>query len=380
LKTYTFNSFTLKQNSAGVTGSISTDGTKIEFKVGSDLYYDIVLDQSGAGTYTFTVYKTPPPAVTEFGFDDLFAGQNLFGIIAQNKAQPDGRGLMVIPDNAILDPVTGEMTPDSGTVNTSKGGGPTVIANENQAFDGSAPTEGAFFIYVNNPDDDAINGVGLDQNNADDADTVGFASLFKLNAAQVELVHVNGQKYSASVSVKAFDVTVPDAIDNDSEARHFVTNPIVTSDAVSAVTQVNVEGVKVFDNTGKLVEWVTDTDNNGVGEFHDVTGDNQVTAADNDSHVAVVFTNGGLDAVVTGLDDYYKFEFNTTTEHNVAQIERVAGAYDLGGFNLVQTNITADQQIDFSVNINDYDGDSDGPQLFRVGIDGTDAGTDVTFI
>jgi hypothetical protein len=365
---------------------MSADKTKIEFKVGSDLYYDIVLDQANAGQYTFNVYKTPAPAITPFGFDDLFAGQNLFGIIAQDKTQPDGPGLLVIPDNANLVAVTGELTNTSGTVNTSKGGGPTVIANGNQAFDGQVPDEGAFFLYVTNPDDDAINGVGLDQNNADDADTVGFVGLHKVGDAQVELVHVNGQKYSASVSIKAFDVTIPDPIDTDSEARHLVTNPIVTSDAVSAVTQVNVEGVKVFDDTGKLVEWVTDTDNNGVGEFHDVTGDNQVSAADNDSQVAVVFTNGWLGATVTGLDDYYSFEFHTTTDHNVAQVERVAGAYDLGGFNLVQTNITADQQINFAVNINDYDGDSAGAvtsdtdTLFKIGIDGTDPDSTVTFI
>ena len=43
-------------------------------------------DQGGAGDYTFTVLVDPPPAFTEFSFDDLPSGSNLFGIVGEANA------------------------------------------------------------------------------------------------------------------------------------------------------------------------------------------------------------------------------------------------------------------------------------------------------
>ena len=106
-------------------------GTADQFDPSYDtLFYDIVLGQDGSGEYTFTVYEDPPPAVLEFGFDDLPSGQNLHGTIADDKTDPDGFGLLLFPKGAELD-ADGEMTNQSETTNTSKGGGPVTIGNTN---------------------------------------------------------------------------------------------------------------------------------------------------------------------------------------------------------------------------------------------------------
>jgi hypothetical protein len=52
-------------------------------------------------------------------------------------------------------------------------------------------------------------------------------------------------------------------------------------------------------------------------------------------------------------------------------IEGVAGKYDLGGFNLVVTQPTVDQQFDFTVNVTDFDNDVVTSNEFSVGVDGT---------
>ncbi len=51
-------------------------------------------DQGGEGDYTFTVLVDPPPAFTEFIFDDLPSGSNLFGIVGDADA-----GLIVFGKN-----------------------------------------------------------------------------------------------------------------------------------------------------------------------------------------------------------------------------------------------------------------------------------------
>jgi hypothetical protein len=175
-KTYTFASFTTgpvlvvdKANGADdiyVVGGLSADGTTVEYRLdigndgvfdpGGTLFYDIVLgDQGGAGDYTFTVYEDPPPAFLEFDFEDLPSGQNLHGTIIADKDALDGAGLLLFPKGADLDG-DGEFTNASPTSNTSKGGGPVTIGNSNQMFD---PGEGHYFVYVVDPDDEAIAGI-----------------------------------------------------------------------------------------------------------------------------------------------------------------------------------------------------------------------------
>ena len=90
-----------------------------------------------------------------------------------------------------MESTDGTFTSQSGTTNTSKGGGPVTIGNTNQAFDN--PAEGAWFVYVDNPVTTAVSEVGLDANLADDADNMKFDGTVEVNKASVEIVQASGK-------------------------------------------------------------------------------------------------------------------------------------------------------------------------------------------
>ena len=204
------------------------------------------------------------------------------------------------------------------------------IGNTNQMFDAG---EGHFFIYVDNPVAASVAGVGLDQNNADDADTIGFNGTLPQTTAQVEIVQVQGND-PASIKITAYDFTFGSAVNTDAEARDLVTDPLASA------TVVNITQVRVLDENGDEVT---------TGITIDLTGDT---------------------AVITGLQANYTVEW-TAPGHDGVLIEGVAGKYDLGGFNLVVEQPTPDQQFDFIVNVTDFDGDVATSNEFSVGVDGT---------
>ena len=134
-------------------GVLSADGTKVTYystsvaanQNATTAVYELSLNQTantGAGSYTFTVLKAPPIVQNNFDFTDLPSGQNLMGPSATDKADLAKGGLLVLASTPDLN-ADGSMTNVSGTVNTSKGGGPVTIGNANQAFDST--DEGAFF-------------------------------------------------------------------------------------------------------------------------------------------------------------------------------------------------------------------------------------------
>ncbi len=299
-----------------------------------------MLDQAGAGSYTFTVHQNPVPAFLELDFADLPSGQNLHGTIAVDKTDLSKGGLLLFPKGALLNP-DGTFTNASPTTNTSKGGGAVTIGNTNQMFD---PGEGHFFIYVDDPVAASVAGVGLNQNNSDDADTIGFSGTLPQTTAQVEIVQVQGNG-AASIKITAYDFTFGSAVDTDGEARDLVTDPLTGTTPTSA-TPVALTQVRVLDGNGVEVE-----DSDG---------------STNSASITIDLITG----VVTGLQDNYTVEWSAPG-HDGVLIEGVAGKYDLGGFNLVVTQPTADQQFDFTVNVTDFDNDVVTSNEFSVGVDGT---------
>src|SRR5207249_1801816 len=134
---------------------------------GDTAFYKLELDQTGAGTYKFTVLVSPPPAEKTFNFSALPSGQNLFGTVGDTSD-----AIVVIGKNVVL---KADHTFDnsSNTINTSQGGGPTTIGVNNQMFD---PGDGAYFTYVKSPNPDFLAGApnGLDQGEADNADNIQY--------------------------------------------------------------------------------------------------------------------------------------------------------------------------------------------------------------
>ena len=232
---------------------LSTDGTKITFystsvtanQNGSTAVYEITLNQTantGAGSYTFTVLRAPPVSQTSFDFSDLPSGQNLFGIIASNKADLTKGGLLVFPTNPDL-AADGTMTNLSGTINTSKGGGPVTIGNGNQAFDHDY--EGAWFVYVGNPAQSAVGGLGLSQRARDDADTIDFTGTIGVNNASVEIVQASGagttKRPGPVMHITAYDIDPGDVSGTGGEA--VVNDPTALG---GGAAEVGITGVKIF--------------------------------------------------------------------------------------------------------------------------------------
>jgi hypothetical protein len=387
VKQYTITGFTEPTSVfPNLDGVLSADGTSLTYysdAAHTNAVYQLTLNQTantGAGNYTFTVLQPPPIVQTNFTFTDLPSGQNLMGIIAQNKAHidnngtpnnpnddflPDG-GLLVFPSNAVLD-ANGMFTNASGTINTSKGGGPVTIGNANQAFDN--PGEGAYFMYVDNPNPIGVGGVGLTATNADDADTIRFNGMNEATRASVTIVQASGagtdKRPGPAMQIHAYE-TNPGSVDTDSEARNLVKNPTVAlSNQGTAAPEVNIVGVKIHDSTGAVIEYRTLDQATGLTVLQDITGDGQANASD-DSAVVIAFNiakdnAGTVDDIyfttVSNLKANYTVEFITATDHNLAVVQNVSGSYDIGGFNVFkQANVPA-QDFHFSVQINDYDND-----------------------
>jgi hypothetical protein len=368
---------------AAYTETLSTDGKTLTYSIGATTFFTLALNDaanSGAGSYTFTIHEPLPDQVLELNFQDLASGQNLHGTIAFDKTNinnngtpldpsddflPDG-GLMTFPSNIdINDGEAGEsndgtMTSDSGTTNTSQGGGQVTIGNTNQAF--NSPDEGQWFVYVDNPATTAVSGVGLDPTSADDADTIEFNGTVEVKTASVEIVQASGKGTAKSpgpaLQVTAYDINPPN-VDSSAEARAFVLDPTATGD------QSNIIGVKIYDENGVLIEYRTNEDNGATndGDLQDIPG------TTDDSAVVISFIlddNGGTagdptddiySALVSNLKQNYTIEWETEGDHDAAQVQHVSGSYDIGGFNLLQGQDTPDVDFEFSVAIEDNDGD-----------------------
>jgi hypothetical protein len=347
---------------------LSNNGTVLTYYsdvADTNAVYRLTLDplaNSGQGGYTFTVLQPPPVVSSSFAFTDLPSGQNLMGVVATDKADLTKGGLLVFPSNPVLN-ADGTFTNTSGTINTSKGGGPVTIGNGNQAFD--SPQEGAYFMYVDNPTAASVGGVGLTQTSADDADTIGFNGLNQSTDSSVTIVQASGagtaKRPGPAMQIHAFEAASNTTVNSDSAAEALVNNPVTATGA----TEVDITGIKIHDSTGAVIEYRTVIQTAGGANFGDLHGADSAVGIQfilADAHGA-----GTADdvyyAVVSNLKANYTIEFLTATNHDIALVQNVSGSFDIGGFAATNQVTVPAQDFHFAATITDYDNDAYGGHL-----------------
>src|SRR6516164_7195193 len=288
------NNETLTYNAAG------TDGT---FGTADDVpFYRLTLSETGAGSYTFTVLVNPPPVKLTFDLSTLASGQNLWGAAADtSKAE----GFEVFANNVTLKADGTQAS--GGTVNTSQGGGPTTIGISNQMFD---PGEGAFFTYVTNPT----------TGGSKDADNINYNGLFQATEAQAAISQTQGNT-PVELTVKAFEISSPVSPD-----------PTLGRDLISGAgsgSPVSITAVHIFNSTGQ------DVTNTGGRSFT---------------------INAGV-ADIKGLVAGDTFDWTTGSNHDQVLVSDVTGKWDIGAFNIIQTQPTPAQDLPFKVQATDGDSD-----------------------
>ena len=406
VKQYTIISYTDAPNSVfgDLDGVLSADKTTVTYYTTSDpllqnsstAVYQLTLNQtanSGAGSYTFTVLQEPPNNSINLDFTDLPSGQNLLGVIAFDKTNiddngtpgipgddflPDG-GLLVFPNNAVLNP-DGTFTNTSGTINTSKGGGPVTIGNGNQAFDHFG--EGAYFCYVDNPLVSSVGGLGLTQTTADDADTTQFDGTNEALRASVEIVQASGagttKRPGPSMQITAYDIN-PETVGHQGDAGvetdtdAFIANPVLAAGGIEG----KIISCKILDANGNVVEWRTNDDQGATNPGSLTGGSSDATVSisfvlDSDNGTPLDYSDDRYSVLVGQLKAGYTVEWTTQDPHDLALVENRSGSYDIGGFNIFNGQNVDAQDFNFQVQINDYDNDTFSSTLsqFSVHING----------
>jgi hypothetical protein len=261
-------------------------------------FYQLTLSETGAGSYTFTVLVSPQPAKLTFDLSTLASGQNLWGAAADTTG---ATGFEVFAKGVTLNADGTEAS--GGTVNTSKGGGPTTIGISNQMFD---PNEGAFFTYVNNPTTGGTK----------DADNINYNGYFQAKEAQATISQTQGNG-TVELTVQAFEITTPASGGQDLIKQ------------AGTGSSVAITGGKIFDSTGQ------DVTNTGGRSFT---------------------INGGI-ADIKGLVAGDTFDWTTSSNHDQVLISNVTGKWDIGAFNIIQTQPTPAQDLPFQVQATDGDSD-----------------------
>jgi hypothetical protein len=334
----------------------STDG--FQSGAGGDfLYYTLTLvdalssggDVTGSlDSYRFAVVNAPSAQPLEFKFEGLPSGQNLFGMVASTGA-PDGPGCLFFASNTSLK-ANGEFKNDSGTINTSQGGGPTTIGHTNQMIDDG---EGIYFTIVNDPggtNNTYLANVlgGLDQNEADDADNMDFASLREVSSSFFRVSQTQGSDVEAA-TIQAFNIVKPPA------------GPTSDRDIIGASGQnpVDIQKVNVWSDKvgGHLLETTSGL------------GDGGMTGA-----ITVTIDSDGI-AHVSGLEAGYVVEYFTddlstmaVERHDQVLITGDGGKFDIGGFGISEPQVVPDHYFDFTVQLTDGDTDF-ATDTFRVTVD-----------
>jgi hypothetical protein len=247
------------------------------------------------------------------------------------------------------------MTNTSGTVNTSKGGGPVTIGNGNQAFDNAG--EGAYFMYVDNPQATAVGGLQLTQVTADDADTIKFNGVNQATDASVSIVQASGMGTAKSpgpaVHISAWEAS-PGNVNTDALSRALVNNPTV------GASEVNIIGVKIHATVNNADTVIESATRNADGTTHYTIG----AGGPNEVHVVFQQDGTGIYSVdVQNLKANETIEFITATNHDLAKVTWSGGSFDIGGFNIMNQANVPQQDFHFAVQINDYDNDVYGGTL-----------------
>nr|WP_304504896.1 DUF5801 repeats-in-toxin domain-containing protein [Defluviimonas sediminis] len=390
-KTYTFTSYSGDTSGnapaavPGLLAELSSDATTVTYYVDGDgvagftagdtKYYDVVLDQTN-GTYTFSVYQNPPPAELNFDFDGFPSGKQIYGVFGAKDqggvVDPDGPAILVFGEGVNL--VTSGTKAGQAVVGGSAGhfvnssnaqNSGTALAIDNQTTDSG---EGMFIAYVDDPEADTIVvGVGSSSQLTTaygDADYLNFAALMPSNGAEVDISQVTPNGSLVDLQITAYSAVVPvsggtdaDGVDTDAEAYAFLQNPL------TGASQEDIVEVIVRDGGGTILEHWALTGGAYVAEVDDAVID--VDFIDDGS--------GNHSAIIYNAADNYSIEFITADEHNLALVENVdtdGDGFDIGGFNITEAQPTPDQKFDFTVQITDFDGDTDTAS-FSVSLDGT---------
>jgi hypothetical protein len=323
----------LAADSKSVTYYADTDGDTVFGSGGDTAYYTMVLgNQGGAGNYTFTVLVEPGPAFTEFTFDLLPSGANLFGIVASEDS-----ALLVMGENPDFN-AAGNYTNASDVIHTSQGGTGATIGVNNQMFD---PGDGAYFTFINDPDPDFISGIagGLSSTEADNINNVQYNEdlagppTLEVSTAFLGISQTQSNK-PVSMTIEAFNIT------GGPQEEAFA--------AALGQNHVNVTEVRVYDGDGTLLE----------------NSDGSVNHAD----ITISFS-GGV-ATVGGLLRDYTVQWDTDAVHDQVLITGATGKFDIGKFGFLETNEIPDQLLSFTAQVTDGDGDT-ASDSWNIGIDGT---------
>lgn len=342
------------------------------------LWFDVTLNQVGAGEYTFTVHEEAPAQFLIFDFNDLPSGQNLFGTVGDVE-----KAIVVFGSNPDLN-ADGTMTKDSQTVNSSKGSqfADTVIGNSNNHFDN--PGEDLWVLFVNDPNPEFLAGFddgvteGLDPNEADDADNVQYGSLSEGTNAfyQASRVTTSGPDKISAQTIHAFNV-----LDNFEEGQDIVNLLDVDTDGNGTrdnfppddtlVDRVDIKTVKIYAPIDLRPEGTTLAED-GVVLLQSTGVD--VTAGD----LSITFNPDGS-VSVTGIEEGMVVEWFTDDPFDTVDIDygtvdggnTDGGAYDIGFIGRAEGQDTEPTDVDFQVKITDFDGDMDTSNVVDVTVDGT---------
>jgi hypothetical protein len=346
---YTITDYTASLTINGVLlhGILSNDDTLVTYwadtgnngtfgDAGDTAYYTMELgDQGGSGDYTFTVLVNPPPATTEFNFDDLPSGSNLFGIVGDAAA-----GLIIFGHDIVLKADHTYIANQTQEVKTSQAGLHDTIGIESQMFD---PGDAAYFTFVKNPDPN-FTGTGLGSTEADDADNILYGSTLEGTSAFIRIAQLQGNT-APKMSIQLFN------IDDD--------NP-------QGVNMLNARGVNEAGKDPDIIA-VRVYAADGTTLLESFSGG--VEAGLSNTITIAVNAATGV-ATVQGFGTNYVIEWDADEDFDQTLITGVAGKFDIGGFGFEQSSATPDQKLDFEATVTDGDGDTD-VATWQIGIDGT---------
>ena len=244
-------------------------------------------------------------STTDFNFNNLPSGSNLFGTIGTASS-----AVVVIGAAPVLKG-DGTYTNASDVIHTSQGGGPVTIGVDNQMFD---PGDGAYFTFVTDPDSRYLGGApdGLNPTEADDADNIQFGERLEVTGGYLKVSQTQGNG-AIALKLTLFNQTegAADLIDG---------RPFVTS-GLGAGSHVAVTGITVLNAAGT-----------------DVTGSVSITL------------NGDGSATVSGLAANYRVLWTGAGVHDQILVEGVSGKFDIGGMGVNQpssTSIDIGDQLNF---------------------------------
>jgi len=250
---------------------------------------------------------------TEFNFDSLPSGSNLFGIVGDSSAAMVvfGRDIALKADNTYISNQTQE-------VKTSQAGPHATIGIGSQMFD---PGDAAYFTFVSNPDPN-FTGSGLGSTEADDADNILYGATLEANSAFARIAQLQSGS-TASMSIKLFNI----------------------ADAPQGVNMINARGVNAA-GANPLVSDVRvyDANDHLVESYSSPVAGNAVT---------ISIVNGV--ATVTGFGSGYKIEWDGSQNFDQVLISGVAGKFDIGGIGL---KLPSTQSVDIGAQTQFED---DGP-------------------